>query len=51
MDKREYCTLLKTLKKFRYWLYSIHFLLETDVNTLCAQLNRIVTDLPRALVI
>jgi RNase H-like domain found in reverse transcriptase/Reverse transcriptase (RNA-dependent DNA polymerase) len=48
--KRECRALLKTLKKFRHWLYGVHFLLETDANTLCAQLNRTATDLPGALV-
>ena len=32
--KREYRSLLKTLKKFRFWLYRVHFILETDANTL-----------------
>ena len=48
--KRECRALLKVLKKLRFWLYGVHFLLETDANTLCAQLNRSATDLPGALV-
>ena len=36
VGKRECRALLKTLKKFRYWLYGVHFLLEIDANTLCA---------------
>jgi hypothetical protein len=41
---------LKALQKVRYWLYRVHFVLETDVNVLVAQLNRSATDLPGALV-
>lgn len=48
--KRECRALLKVLKKFRAWLYGVHFLLETDAMTLAAQLNRTATDLPGALV-
>ena len=48
--KRECRALLKVMKKFRSWLYGVHFLLETDANTLVAQLNRSATDLPGALV-
>jgi RNase H-like domain found in reverse transcriptase/Integrase zinc binding domain/Reverse transcriptase (RNA-dependent DNA polymerase) len=48
--KRECRALLKTLKKFRQWLYGISFLVETDAMTLAAQLNRSATDLPGALV-
>ena len=48
--KRECRALLKTLKKFRFWLYGVHFLLETDANTLRAQLSRSAADLPGALV-
>lgn len=48
--KRECRGLLKALKKFRWWLYGIHFVLETDANTLVAQLNRSAADLPGALV-
>jgi len=42
--------LLKALKKFRYWLYGVRFLVETDAKVLAAQLNRSATDLPGALV-
>ena len=38
------------MKKVRYWLYRIRFVLETDANVLVAQLNRLGTDLSRALV-
>jgi hypothetical protein len=41
---------LKALWKVRYWLYRVHFVLETDANVLVAQLNRSATDLPGALV-
>jgi RNase H-like domain found in reverse transcriptase len=49
--KRECRGLLKALKKFRFWLYGVHFILETDANTLAAQLNRTASDLPGTLVI
>ena len=48
--KRECRGVLKALKKVRYWLYGIHFILETDASVLVAQLNRSGTDLPGALV-
>lgn len=34
------------LKKFRMWLYGVHFIIETDAQTLIAQLNRSSSDLP-----
>lgn len=48
--KLECRAVLKTFKKFRHWLYGVHFTLETDANTLVAQLNRPASDLPGALV-
>jgi ribonuclease HI len=48
--KRECRAVLKALRKVRYWLYGVHFVLETDANVLVAQLNRSATDLPGALV-
>ena len=48
--KRECRGVLKALRKVRYWLYGVHFVLETDANVLVAQLNRSATDLPGALV-
>jgi ribonuclease HI len=48
--KRECRGVLKALQKLRFWLYGVHFILETDANTLVAQLNRAATDLPGALV-
>jgi ribonuclease HI len=48
--KRECRGVLKALRKVRYWLYGVRFVLETDANVLVAQLNRSATDLPGALV-
>src|ERR1700730_1689040 len=48
--KRECRGVLKALRKVRYWLYGVHFVLETDANVLVAQLNRSATDLPGSLV-
>ena len=48
--KRECRGVLCAFKKFRYWLYGTHFLLEIDAKVLVAQLNRAATDLPGALV-
>ena len=48
--KCECCAVLKALQKVRYWLYGVHFVLETDANVLVAQLNRSATDLPGSLV-
>jgi hypothetical protein len=48
--KRECRGVLMALKKFRHWLYGVHFTLETDAKTLVSQLNRAATDLPGALV-
>jgi hypothetical protein len=48
--KRECRGVLKALKKFKYQLYGVHFILETDANVLVAQLNKGATDLPGALV-
>ena len=41
--------LLKALKKFRFWLYGRHFLLETDAQTLVWLLNQPPNDLPNAM--
>jgi hypothetical protein len=43
--------LLYAMKKFRMWLYGVHFTVETDAQTLTYQLNRTTTDLPGALVV
>ena len=47
--KRECRGILKALQKLRHHLYRVHFILETDANTLVAQLNKAATDLPGAL--
>ena len=48
--KRECRGVLKALKKVRYWLYGVRFVLKTDARVLVAQLNQSGTDLPGALV-
>ena len=48
--KRECRGVLKALKKVRYWLYGVTFILKTDAEVLVAQLNRSGIDLPGALV-
>jgi hypothetical protein len=48
--KHECKALLLALKKFRPWIYGIHFVVETDARTLVDQLNRSATDLPGALI-
>ena len=42
--------MLKALRKVQYWLYSVHFVLETNANVLVAQLNQSATDLSSTLV-
>jgi hypothetical protein len=41
--------LLKALKKFRFWLFGRHFLVETDAQTLVWLLNQPPNDLPNAM--
>ena len=48
--KRECRGVLKALKKVRYWLYGVRFILETDASVLVAQLKQLGTDLLGALV-
>jgi hypothetical protein len=48
--KHECKGLLLALKKFRPWIYGVHFTVETDARTLINQLNRSATDLPGALI-
>ena len=48
--KHECKGLLLALKKFRPWIYGVHFVVETDARTLVDQLNRSATDLPGALI-
>jgi hypothetical protein len=42
--------LLRALKKFRYYVYGVHFLVKIDAKTLVHQLNQPATDLPGAVV-
>src|SRR5437588_5384748 len=42
--------LLRALKKFRYYLYGVHFLVEVDAQTLIHQLNQPTSDIPGAIV-
>src|SRR5258705_3766701 len=42
--------LLKALKKLRYYLYGVRFLVEIDAKTLVHQLNQPATDLPGSVV-
>jgi RNase H-like domain found in reverse transcriptase len=48
--KLECKAVLKGLKKFRQYLYGVHFIMEVDAKTLVAQLNRTASDLPGALI-
>ena len=48
--KRKCRSILKALKKVRYCLYGVKFVLGTDANILVAQLNRSSRDLLGALV-
>ena len=48
--KLECRALLYILKRLRPYLYRVHFIVETNTNTLIAQLNRTATDLPSTLV-
>ena len=48
--KRECRGVLKALKKVRYWLYGVRFVLKTDARVLVVQLNQSGTDLHGALV-
>ena len=41
--------LLKALKKFRFWLFGRHFMMETDVQTLVWLVNQPPNDLPNAM--
>src|SRR5271169_2450165 len=42
--------LLKALKKFRFWLFGRHFIVETDAQTLVWLLNQPPNDLPNAMI-
>ena len=48
--KLECKAVLKGLKKFRQYLYGIHFIMEVDVKILVAQLNQTASDLSGAMV-
>jgi hypothetical protein len=47
--KRECRRMLKILKKIRFWLYEVHFVLKTNVEVLITQLNEVAIDLSSAL--
>ena len=49
--KREYRELLKALKKIRFWLYKMRFIIEIDANILITQLNRSVANFSKILII
>ena len=38
------------MKKIRFWLYKVRFIIEIDANTLITQLNCFATNLPNALI-
>ena len=48
--KRETRAVLKILRKLRFYLYGVHFILQTDAQVLVSQLKRAATDLPGSLV-
>lgn len=48
--KQKYQGVLKALKKIRYWLYGVRFILGTDARVMVVRLVRSGTDLPGALV-
>lgn len=41
---------LKALKKVKYWLYKVRFILETNIRVLVTQLNQLDIDLSGALI-
>ena len=49
--KRKCRDLLKALKKVRFWLYEMRFIIEIDANILMTQLNRFAADLSEVLII
>ena len=48
--KRECRDLLKALKKIRFWLYKMRFIIEIDANILMTQLNRSVANFSKILI-
>ena len=51
ITKQECYELLKTLKKIRFWLYEVQFIIEIDVNILIAQFNHFTADFSEILII
>ena len=49
--KRKCRELLKALKKIRFWLYKMRFIIEIDANILITQFNRSVADFSEILII
>ena len=49
--KRKYCDFLKTLKKVRFWLYKVRFIIKIDVNILMTQFNYFAADFSKVLII
>lgn len=47
--KRECKGMLLLLKMLKFWLIGVHFVMETDANTLVAQLNGAAHDHPGAM--
>ena len=48
--KRKCRKLLKALKKIRFWLYEIYFVVKINVNTFVTQLNQSIVDLSKVFV-
>ena len=48
--KQKCRNVFKALKKIRFWLYEIHFILKTNAKILIVQLNRFETDLSSVLI-
>ena len=49
--KRECRDLLKALKKIRFWLYKVRFIIKIDANTLMTQFNRFAANFSKVLII
>ena len=48
--KRKCRKLLKALKKIRFWLYEVHFVVKINVNIFVTQLNQSIVDLSKVFV-
>ena len=48
--KRKCRELLKALKKIRFWLYEMRFIIEIDANILIAQLNHFIANFSKILI-